>query len=244
VRLLTTSQYFMKSLRNHTADLLTQIPIDDGGGCSVSKAYVMAYLIRRFGTKASLDIGVYRGRSLMPQALAHKLFTGGTAYGVDPWSIEQAKENDNIKLKEIIDHFLSVTDFEAIYQKVNRLKKTQGFENHCQLVRKTSVEATRYFGEKNITFDLIHIDGNHDTAPVLEDVELYLPLLKPEGFIVMDDVSWESVKPAYNQVAASMPRIFQHSEAPLNDYAVFWNTPSRIKSAWMKLLLHFVGKVN
>lgn len=232
----------MKSLRDQTADLLKQIPIDFGGGCSASKAYVMAYLIRRFGMKTSLDIGVYRGRSLMPQALAHKLYTGGTAYGVDPWSTEQAKENDNAKLKEKIDQFLVETDFEAIYQSVDGMRKAQGFENHCQLVRKTSVEAASYFGEKNIKFGLIHIDGNHDTAPVLKDVELYLPLLEPEGFVVMDDVSWDSVKPAYDQVAARMPRIFQHSEAPLNDYAVFWNTPSRIKSEWMKLLLHFVGK--
>src|SRR6516164_2784330 len=110
----------MKSLRKQTADLLKEIPIDFGGGCSASKANVMAYLIRRFGMKTSLDIGVYRGRSLMPQAMAHKLYTGGTAYGVDPWSTEQAKENDNIRLKEKIDQFLAETDFEAIYQGVDR----------------------------------------------------------------------------------------------------------------------------
>ena len=231
----------MTSLRTQTADLLKQIPIDFGGGCSVSKAYVMAYLIRRFGMKTSLDIGVYRGRSLMPQALAHKLYTGGTAYGVDPWSAEQAKENDNVKLKEKIDQFLVETDFEAIYREVDRLRKTQGFENHCQLVRETSMDAARYFGKKNITFDLIHIDGNHDTAPVLKDVELYLPLLNPEGFIVMDDVSWESVKPAYNQVADRLSRVFQRVDA-MNDYAVFWNTTSPMKCSWMRFLLGFAGR--
>jgi hypothetical protein len=231
----------MKSLRSKTAELLAQIPIDFGGGCSASKAYVMAYLIRRFQMKTSLDIGVYRGRSLMPQALAHKLFTGGTAYGVDPWSTEQAKENDNLKLKEQIDRFLVETDFEAIYQAVDKFRKVQGFENNCQLVRKTSVEAASYFGEKNITFDLIHIDGNHDTAPVMKDVELYLPLLKPEGFIVMDDVSWESVKPAYDQVAGRLTRVFQRVDA-MNDYAVFSNTTSKIKNAWMRFLLGFAGK--
>jgi hypothetical protein len=232
---------FMKSLRTLTANLLQEIPIDFGGGCSVSKAYVMAYLIRRFGMQATLDIGVYRGRSLMPQALAHKLFTGGTAFGVDPWSTELAKEKDNVKLKEKIDQFLDATDFEAIYQDVDRMRKAKGFENNCQLVRKTSLEAASYFAGENIKFDLIHIDGNHDTAPVLQDVALYLPLLKPEGFIVMDDVSWESVKPAYDQVASRLTRVFQRVDAG-NDYAVFWNTTAGSNRGWLKFLLGFAGR--
>ena len=186
-------------------------------------------------------VGVYRGRSLMPQALSHSLFTGGTAYGVDPWSAEQARENDNAQLKEKIDQFLATTDFEAIFQNVDRFRKAQGLENHCQLVRKTSAEAADYFGGRKVRFDLIHIDGNHDTAPVLKDVELYLPLLEPEGFIVMDDVSWESVRPAYDQVAGRLTRIFQRVDA-MNDYAVFWNTTSPMKCRWLKLLLGFAGK--
>jgi hypothetical protein len=233
----------MKSLRSEIAALLAQMPMDFFGGCSVSKAYLMSYLIRRFRMKTTLDIGVYRGRSLLPQALAHKRYTGGVAYGVDPWSAEQAKGNDSLQLKEKINHFLCEIDFEAVYRDVDKIRKALGFENHCQLVRKTSVEAASYFGQKNITFDLIHIDGNHDAAPVMKDVELYLPLLKPEGFLVMDDVTWESVKPAYDKVATRMPRIFQRVDT-LNDYAVFWNTTSRIRSEWMRLLLYFVGKGN
>jgi predicted O-methyltransferase YrrM len=108
-------------------------------------------------------------------------------------------------------------------------------------VRKTSAEAAAYFAKKSITFDLIHIDGNHDTALVMQDVENYLPLLKQEGFIVMDDVSWESVKPAYDQVAGRLSRIFQRVDT-MNDYAVFWKTTSQMKCAWMRFLLSFVGK--
>ncbi len=231
----------MKPLRSQINSLLAQVPIDFGGGCSVSKASVMAYLIRRFRMKTSLDIGVYRGRSLLPQALAHKEFTGGTAYGVDPWSNDLAREKDNVQLKERIDRFLGETDFEAIYREVDRLRTAGGFENHCQLVRMTSAAAAGWFAQNKITFDLIHIDGNHDTAPVLKDVELYLPLLKSEGFIVMDDVSWESVKPAYNQVAARLTRVFQRVDA-MNDYAVFWDMKSQMKCAWMKFLLGFAGR--
>ena len=235
---------FTKSIRSKTSNLLTEIPIDVGGGCSVTKATMMAYLIRRFNMQTSLDIGVYRGRSLMPQALAHKEWTGGVLYGVDPWSGEQAKENDNKQLKDVIDRFVAETDFEAIYQDVDRLRKARGFERNCQLIRKTSAEAASYFKQQGITFDLIHIDGNHDTAPVLKDVELYLPLLKPDGFIVMDDVSWDSVKPAYGQVAGRLTRMFERVDA-MNDFAVFWNTQSSVdsmKCRWLKFLLRAMGK--
>ena len=75
----------MSLLRRELSHLLTKIPIDFGGGCSVRKAHVMAWLISRFQLKQSLDIGVYRGRSLLPQSLAHRLSGGGIAYGVDPW---------------------------------------------------------------------------------------------------------------------------------------------------------------
>ena len=38
----------VKSLRTAIRDMLREIPIDEGGGRSVSKAYLMAYLIRRY----------------------------------------------------------------------------------------------------------------------------------------------------------------------------------------------------
>ena len=215
----------MSTLRSQITNLLSGIPLDFGGGCSASKAYVMATLIRELRIKATLDIGVYRGRSLLPQALAHRRYTGGMAYGVDPWSKEQAREHDNRGLKAELDQFVEKTDFDAIYQDVNRLKKAAALDRHCLLLRKTSAAAASYFRQSGVTFGLIHIDGNHDTAAVVQDVRDFEPLLDQEGILVMDDVSWESVKPAYDMLAATMRRLFQRVDAT-NDYAVLWKTAS------------------
>src|SRR5688572_966004 len=146
----------MGKLRAEIERLLSRIQVDFGGGCSVSKAYMMAYLIRRYDLKTTLDIGVYRGRSFFPQALAHAKYTGGLVYGVDPWSNAKAKENDNLQLKDKIDEFLSVTDLNAIYTDVNEFRIEQGLENSSELVRETSEKAIEYFVENNIFFDLIH----------------------------------------------------------------------------------------
>jgi predicted O-methyltransferase YrrM len=53
-------------------------------------------------------------------------------------------------------------------------------------------------------FDLVHIDGNHDTEVVTKDVELYLPRLNRKGFIILDDISWDSVKLTYQVLATRL----------------------------------------
>ena len=53
------------------------------------------------------------------QALAHKRFSNGIVYGIDPWDSELARENDNKELKEPIDNFLDKTDLECIINKGN-----------------------------------------------------------------------------------------------------------------------------
>src|ERR671933_1953868 len=134
----------MNQLNSRLAALLEQIPIDFGGGCSVIKATLMASLISRYSLKTTLDIGVYRGRSLFPQALAHQQYTGGLVYGVDPWSSVEAKENDNLALKDAIHAFVDQLDFERIYQDVTSHKERLNLEAHCIILRQTSARAIEY----------------------------------------------------------------------------------------------------
>jgi hypothetical protein len=214
------------------AAILDRIPIDLGGGCSLTKAYMLAWLIRQYDLKETVDIGVYRGRSLFPQALAHRRFTGGVVYGVDPWSASEAKESDmymnfDEEEKEGIDNFIDRTDWESIYREVESMRKEFHHEEHCILRRQTSAAAAAYFQENETFFDMVHVDGNHDTEKVMEDIELYLPRLRDSGIIILDDVSFESVRPAYDQLNAETTLVFErvdHNQA--NDYAVFWNDPS------------------
>lgn len=208
-------------LRHEVEQVLAKVPIDFGGGCSVRKAYVMAWLIERFGLERSLDIGVYRGRSLFPQAVAHKLAGRGVAYGVDPWSAVEADESDHAVLREEIKAFVANTDFEQLYRDVTRRVGEFGVSEHTRIVRTTSAEAARQFAADGVTFGLIHIDGNHDTEPVLRDVRAYLPLLQPGGFLVMDDVSWPSVEPAVREAEQHARLLMRRVSADkADDYAV------------------------
>src|SRR5436190_13237651 len=80
------------TLLSDVRTLLDRVPGGLLGTCSVPKAFMMAWIIRRFKLQTTVDIGVYKGRSLFPQALAHQKYTKGVVYGVDPWSREEARE--------------------------------------------------------------------------------------------------------------------------------------------------------
>jgi hypothetical protein len=198
---------------------LSLIPVDNGCGCSLSKACAMACLVADLELRVSVDIGVYRGRSLFPLALAHKN-SGGKAYGVDPWEASESRHFDRPDLQEELDRFSRETDFESLYSSTEALRSKLGLEQHCELLRFRSDVAICYFEDNDISFDLVHIDGNHDTAIVMSDLGLYAPRLRKGGFLVMDDISWDSVRPTCDRARETMTLLHQFTDWR-NDYAIF-----------------------
>jgi hypothetical protein len=207
-------------VRDQLARLLRDVPIDFGGGCSLSKAYLLASLIRRCGMSSSVDIGIYRGRSLLPQAWAHATGAGGSVVGVDPWDAKDAVVHDRPELRDDLSRWAADTDFERIGQDLVRRLDREGLGDHCRLMRMRSHDAAGSLQASGETFDLIHVDGNHDTAIVGADVRDYLPLLRKGGVLIMDDVSWDSVRPAAAWVTARMALLLRRHDRA-NDYALF-----------------------
>jgi hypothetical protein len=196
------------------------MPQDFGGGCSHQKALLMSLVISKFELKNTADIGVYRGRSLLPQAIAHNLYSNGLAFGIDPYSNEAAVQNDKPDLQTQLDEFINITDFQKLYDDVSNIIKNNNYQNNCILIRKKSSEAAIDFKSNNTRFGLVHIDGNHDTKFVMEDVYNYLPLLEDKSFIVLDDISWDSVQPAFSLLNEEMILIDKFIDTT-NDFALF-----------------------
>lgn len=170
--------------------------------------------------RKSIDLGIYRGRSFFPQALAHKT-TGGVAYGVDPYSAFEAQEHDHDELGTQIADFVTSTDWDALHDEVVGKLATLELNSTAKVVRRTSNDAFEQLSRNR--YDLIHVDGNHDTAAVLNDVKKYSQILEPDnGFLVLDDISWTSVKPATDWVQARFTLLYARVDT-WNDYAVFWN---------------------
>lgn len=194
----------MSEVRNEVARFLANIKSDFGGGCTLNKAYALADLIVDNDMKYAVEIGVYKGRSLFPQAIAMK-HTGGKVIGIDPYLKESALENDvSDALKDKIKNFVATWDTDETYH--TNLNIIRQYNLPCEIIRKKSEEATVPNG-----IELLHIDGNHDTEFVTKDIELFVPLVKKGGFIVMDDTDWGSVKVCLDMLNKDCELVADHN---------------------------------
>lgn len=201
--------------------IYSQVPQDFGGGCSTEKALSMCLLIKEFNLQRTVDIGVYRGRSLFPQAIAHKFYSNGIVYGIDPYTKEAANQVDYPEIQQQLDKFVLKTDFQELYDEVSKIIE-DNYKENCKLIRQKSSDAAIGFLKSGEKLDMVHIDGNHDTKFVMEDVINYLPLLSKRSFIVLDDISWKSVSPAFKLLNNEMDFISQKVDKT-NDFAIFSN---------------------
>ena len=228
----------MKKVFKEVESALELIPIDFGGGCPLHKANMIAGLIVRNGLGTSLDIGVYRGRSFFAMAIAHSL-TGGIAYGVDPWSRKECKQYDRPDLEATMDEFIENTDFEDIYESVVEIQNRLGLDSCSRILRMRLDAAISVFEEDDIYFDLVHIDGNHDTALVSSDYEMYVPRIRSKGFLVLDDISWDSIRPTFELASSEMALLYEGDDY-LHDYAIYQRAEpgrgTRKLSRWLNRL--------
>lgn len=169
------------------------------------KQVVLAHLIVSNNLKKAVEIGVYSGGSLIPQAVALKQ-TGGEAVGIDPYCAAAAEQKDN---REILDSFDPETlnpDRDEMYRSVLQLLDRHGLSSTCRILRMTSNDAASKIEEG---MDLLHIDGNHDYDRVMDDLTNYLPKLRVGGFLVVDDIDWGSIAPLYDLVKKQMKPVYE-----------------------------------
>jgi predicted O-methyltransferase YrrM len=205
-------------------EVVASIPVDYGGGSGSAKALVIAELIARHGIRDTIEIGVYRGRSLLPVATMLRITGAGVATGIDPWSVDAAIQEDTHAVGPAVNDWVRSHDWEGTYQSVVDRIEQYLLTDHCRILRMTSEEAAPQIEERSV--GLVHVDGNHDRAAVERDVELYVPKIVPGGFIVLDDASWDSVRPVIEELRGSLELVFQlndflnlHENQP-NDFAV------------------------
>lgn len=215
-----------KSLFERVKQVQDTIKTDSMGGSLLEKCFVMAYLAQRFKLKNYVEIGVYRGRSLFSVAVAFQE-NHGVCIGIDPWYSENFREQDATELiKKLVDDFSDTADFDGLYHDVLRKKVELNLADTVTIIRKTSEEAypllMKQFDredeedgshaekhDEKTFIDMLHIDGNHDYAYVSKDAELYIPLLNQGGFVVFDDINWDSVKRVYEQYKEKLIPIYE-----------------------------------
>ncbi|MFC0282493.1 glycosyltransferase [Camelimonas abortus] len=185
-------------------EITYSVPVDIGGGSGFPKVAVMAALAEFLGLTTYIEVGVYRGRSFLPLAWSFAQ-RGGHSIAVDPYSRDEADEKglpDDIR--EAVAAFIATTDWDSVYDEFMGRRSALELDASTTVFRKASSAAFPLVAEKASGSMMIHIDGNHDTRCVMEDVRRYMSLMADGDVLVLDDTDWESVKPALGYAQSSL----------------------------------------
>jgi predicted O-methyltransferase YrrM len=180
----------MRDLRS----LITNDEFDQGGWCTDEKRNFIHTLVSLTLSKVCVEIGVYKGSSLFSFAEVLEK-NGGNIIGIDPWSYEASKnalgdkDYENYIYNEL---FKGQETFNMFYEGVCEIIQNNELSKTISLIRKPSEEVFVNFDIGSI--DILHIDGNHNEMNVSRDILLYLPLVKKNGYIIMDDSNWDNIK--------------------------------------------------
>jgi predicted O-methyltransferase YrrM len=149
---------------------------------SVEKCQVLSALVIALRPDLAVEIGVWKGDSLIPVLMAMAHVGHGRAVAIDPWSADASSagmEGPNHAWWSKVDH-------EAIYKVfADRLTKG-GLWDRCQILRK----ASRDIDPVTLgPIDLLHIDGNHGEE-AFADIANYGRQVPVGGIMVLDDLDW------------------------------------------------------
>jgi hypothetical protein len=194
-------------LRAELEDICREIPIDEGGGSSLTKVMVLASLTIGHGFHRAVEIGVYRGRMFLALGATMRALGRGEVTGIDPYAAEAAIQRDDHEVGIDLKTWPHQVDWEDLFAGVLREVEQRELAAHCRLDRRTSADAAADIPQAGI--ELLHIDGNHDRDAVSSDLALYLPKMRLGGIVVMDDVSWPSIRPLFDEVAARQELVFR-----------------------------------
>lgn len=158
------------------------------GWCSPEKATKFIEIILEHKPDICVEIGVFGGSSLVPQAMALKENNKGIIYGIDPWANDSALEE--MISKEHRDWWEKL-NLENIYKHCLDNIAKYNVSGFCNIVKNKSENVVDLFKDNSI--DILHIDGNHSEALSYKDATLYFPKVKIGGFIFFDDIWWTEV---------------------------------------------------
>lgn len=147
-----------------------------------------------------IEIGALVGKSASVLTLLARRYRIGHVLAIDPWQADSATQYDSPRTVQV--DIVGEWDYDVLPQDfiVNMLPVGLGYFNYLrqesangfECFRDSHTVVSKEFGQVDYQgkIAVIHIDGNHDYAKVKQDCELWLPLMAPNGWLILDDYLW------------------------------------------------------
>lgn len=169
------------------------LPLLRGWSGKEARPYRMAGLVLKETPQTIVEIGVFGGQSLIPQAMALKLLGSGRIYGIDPYDLDvittqmATMDDKEMWLRQ---------DMDVVLKDLREVIRDIGLQNEISLILSRSIDCSLLFD----SIDILHIDGSHTEEGVLCDVNLYAKRVRKGGYIWMDDTHFDSLQPALSEL--------------------------------------------
>ncbi|MFY9588467.1 MAG: class I SAM-dependent methyltransferase [Actinomycetota bacterium] len=128
------------------------------------------------GDTVVVEIGSWKGRSTVALGLGLRAHGGGKLYAVDPLVPSPMDGPGGI---------------EARFQEFLGNLESAGVRDLVEPVREMSHDARPRFDGRRV--DVLFIDGDHDYAAVLQDIDDWMPLVPDGAVVALNDPFWPGV---------------------------------------------------
>jgi hypothetical protein len=150
-----------------------------------------------------LEIGVFKGQTISLWALVAKKL----GFDIDITAISPLEGNypnnslfRNYYIRKTLSYLVPSIrrDFkdgnihinEDFVSHIDKMFKNSGLDlKEVNLIKGYSNDVEVIEKVKDKTFDLVYIDGDHSYKVCKEDMDNFMPLIKPGGFLIMDDAA-------------------------------------------------------
>lgn len=154
-----------------------------------------------------VEVGVFGGYVSLNLAKALK-DKNTNVYSIDIWE-NQTMDNGNMTYKgEVSQEYLDDAKHWFKHMRINfeNIVKELEYEN-LEIIQKPSLIAVNDFKDNEI--DLIFIDSDHSTEHVYNELDSWLPKIKPNGVIIGDDFNDNRVRAAIEKFAKDRSLTFE-----------------------------------
>jgi cephalosporin hydroxylase len=168
----------------------------------MEKAVAMCELIEREKPALVVELGIFGGRSMLPQALQLKDNGHGVIFGMDPWTRPAALEGDHSAADAM---WWAGINLDRIMSKFLGMIVNLGLIDVAIPIRATSHAAAPLFPLGVI--DILHVDSNHSELVSMRELALYVPRVRARGYIWLDDLGWATNQAAVRELDSTCETI-------------------------------------
>jgi len=154
------------------------------GWCTKEKAQHFIDLALEVKPTTYVEIGVFGGSSIFPVASTLKYLGKGTLIAIDPWDKFEAIRYYNPETEEAHLVWWGKINFDYIYSSYINMLRRYALEEYCTTLRMTSAEAISKIPD---AIDILYIDGSPSEEVSTQDAALYLPKVRSQGYIWIND---------------------------------------------------------